>query len=827
MDIRLLAPAFLFLLGTLPLLWLFPRRLHDRGLGLLRSAVIALLVVALARPVGLADSNEEYQVLVWDGSPSTAHMSLAEATESFLDSLGPQAQPVLVRFGGDGGRDPAVAGGHPVPGADRFTASLVVRAAGSPIAEALTLAARSIPLGARGAITLVSDGLATDRAWGPVVQDLCARGIPIHTTLTPGPAGVQPVSLRPAGPLRVGQTGRLIVDLVGGPAVALVRLGGADGQLAEVPRVQVADRTSVPLEFEVRAAGYQSLAVEVTIPGSPPAILDARLAIQDPLAVLYLGHRMVDGADRIGDLVGPGFRLQDFQDASAIGPLDTYDLVILDDRPLELIPEDLQARLVREVADNGLGLLVAGGRAAFGPGGYQDSILAEILPVEFSQAEEKRDPSIALVVIIDTSGSMTGTRVQLAKEVARLAIRRLLPHDKVGIVEFYGSKRWAAPIQAASNSIELERALNRLDAGGGTVFLPAIEEAFYALRNVQARYKHVLLLTDGGVERGDFEPLLRRMSEAGMNVSTALIGGQAHSDFLVDLANWGRGHFYSVPNRFNLPEVFLKLPTTARLPAYRAGTIAVASQGGPGWWGEVDRSTVPPLAGYVETRSRPGAEDILVTEGQPILSSWRYGLGRVTALMTEPLGAGTSTWRDWLDYGTFLGRVLSRTAADDEPFTFAVRRSDHRLTVTARRGAARPEVMPTARLLQDAGPATPLVFRERSPGVFTAEVVLPPDREARIEAGIEGRETRTRLVSAAYADIAAELQVDPELALDLRALAAATGGQHGSLEELGATGFATGGGDRAVGIFRLWPWCLLLALVTYLGELLYRRTRAR
>jgi hypothetical protein len=501
--------------------------------------------------------------------------------------------------------------------------------------------------------------------------------------------------------------------------------------------------------------------------------------------------------------------------------------VILDDRPVELIPDDLQERLVREVSANGLGLLVAGGRAAFGPGGYQDSILAEILPVEFSQAEEKKDPGIALVVIIDTSGSMTGTRVQLAKEVARLAIRRLLPHDKVGIVEFYGSKRWAAPIQSASNSIELERALNRLDAGGGTVFLPAIEEAFYALSNVQARYKHVLLLTDGGVERGDFEPLLRRMSEAGMNVSTALIGGQAHSDFLVDLANWGRGHFYSVPNRFNLPEVFLKLPATARLPAYRAGTIPVSPQGGWGWWGDVDRSAVPPLAGHVETRSRPGAEDILVAEGQPILSTWRYGLGRVTALMTEPLGAGTSTWRDWADYGTFLGRVLSRTASDDEPFTFAVQRSDHRVTVTAIRGAARPEVMPIARLLADQGPGTPLVFRERSPGVFTAEVVLPPEREARIEAGIDGGRAVTRLVSAAYADIAPELQVDPELALDLSALTAATGGQHGSLPALAALGFPTGGGAGAVGVFRLWPWCLLLALVSYLGELVYRRTRAR
>ena len=75
---------------------------------------------------------------------------------------------------------------------------------------------------------------------------------------------------------------------------------------------------------------------------------------------------------------------------------------------------------------------------------------------EMIQKEEKRDPSTTLVVIIDTSGSMNGERVQLAKECARLAIRRLLPHDKVGIVEFYGSKRWAAPIQPASDSLRNE-----------------------------------------------------------------------------------------------------------------------------------------------------------------------------------------------------------------------------------------------------------------------------------------------------------------------------------------------------------------------------------
>jgi len=65
-----------------------------------------------------------------------------------------------------------------------------------------------------------------------------------------------------------------------------------------------------------------------------------------------------------------------------------------------------------------------------------------------------QDPDIRnirphVVLLVDTSGSMVGNRMTLAKQVARLAMRRLQPHDKVGIVEFYGAKRWAAPIQPA------------------------------------------------------------------------------------------------------------------------------------------------------------------------------------------------------------------------------------------------------------------------------------------------------------------------------------------------------------------------------------------
>ena len=420
--------------------------------------------------------------------------------------------------------------------------------------------------------------------------------------------------------------------------------------------------------------------------------------------------------------------------------------------------------------------------------------------------------------------------VQLAKEVARLAIRRLLPHDKVGLVEFYGAKRWAAPIQPASNSIEIQRALNRLDAGGGTVIMPAIEEAYYALQNVQTRFKHVLVLTDGGVEQGAFEPLLRKMAQKGINVSSVLVGAQAHSEFLVSMANWGKGRFYAVPDRFNLPEILLKQPTTARLPAYRRGDHRVRARGGRGWWGRVAPDSMPPLDGYVELRSRTGAEVLVETRrgNHPVVATWRYGLGRVTTLATEPVGPGSTRWQSWEDYGAWLARVWARSARRVRPpFRWTIRRHDHRVEVEAARVAATApawrDAEPRARLL-GAQPRA-LEFARRADGVFVASAVVDPAVEARVQAHAQaGPRTgaMTRLVAAAHAGRAPETMVDPAAAFDIEAAATETGGTSWT-PSAGAPAARAGETRRLV---ELSPWLALLAVLLLFFEL-YDRRRSR
>lgn len=825
---RFLEPGFLILALPALLLWIGPVAAHRRVHAAIRTLVWLLVVFALARPVAERADDRSFHTVIIDRSASVTNAADDES-RAWLDeaqSNGGARLTVVEIDGGD--REPL--------SLREATQHLTIAASGAtPLAGALDAAARSLPVGAAGSrITLLTDGLATTDSSGSgfahALDDLGARGITVEMIPLTGAEGdLRVVGLSETKPARVGRETILLAQLVGGGQVVTCRLMGPDGELARVDGVQADGATSIPLRFTPDKAQFLDLTVTLEVTdGSDPVGGDLSfqrtLCVDAPLDVLYLGSRVQGGAGKLAELLGDGFNVTDGGASDSIGGAD---VVVLDDRPAKDVPQALQEEIIEAVTNGSTGLLASGGEASFGPGGYHEEPIEQLLPVEFVQKEEKRDPSTTLVVIIDTSGSMGGNRVQLAKEVSRLAIRRLLPHDKVGMVEFYGAKRWAVPIQPASNSIEIERALNRLDAGGGTVILPAIEEAYYGLKNVRTRFKHVLILTDGGVETGAFEPLLRRMADDGMNVSTVLIGPDAHSEFLVNIANWGQGRFYSVPNRFNLPEILLKQPASAKLPAYRPGIVNVRAQGGPSWWGDIDPEATPPVSGYVETRTRPGAMSLLETEdeGHPLLATWRYGAGRVTALTTELTGPGTESWSEWDGYGELLARTLERTAADDaEPFGWQLKRvPGGALVVAERRKPAgdsgadargtihRPSILRADRAAIDSLAKTAGELDRVAPDRFERFIPLAPDEGLRLSCGTSGRlPWRKVLALDPIAGGAREHQVSPDVADSLQLRFAALGSTPPAEPTL-----------RRLREFA--PLLALIALLLYLVDVAYRR----
>ena len=837
MSLSFLQPVMALLFVVVPLLWFLPSRpriVH----GVIRTLVLTLAILALMQPVLVRSAVEQHHAMVLDQSsslfPGESEGAVAVAGD-LLGRLGAGQSATLVQLGGSA----------TVPlDADIEWMRTPAEAATdgrSPLGDALELAAQSIPVGMSGSVMLISDGRSTDRHWGGPLAQIFERGIPVHT-----------VQLRPhddpflvnlqSSTARPGESVRVTVDVVGTGTAFEVILASGDDILGSSGLFDCESRCPVAIEFEAAQAGFLDITAELRAPAEADGDfsnnrLHGVVAVQDPLRVLHVGDRQGGAIDRLRSLLGTGFDLTDTPPDGIGDGFDFtgFDVVMLDDAPARLFSVESQRRLITAVQAQGVGVLASGGGGAFADGGYHGTPVADILPVEITGEEEKIDPSVGLAIIIDTSGSMAGSRIELAKQVARIAVRRLQPHDRIGIVEFYGAKHWAVPMQPASNKIEIDRAIGRMKAIGGTILYPAIQEAYYGLKNVNTRYKHILLITDAGVEDSNYERMVRRISRDNINVSTILAGQGGHNLIMSDIANWGQGRFYSVGDQFSLVELILKQPSTRKPPRYKRGVFEVTALGGRGWWGAAD-PRVPALLGYSEVEAREGAETLLEEAAgrDPILASWRFGLGRVTALMTEPVGEGTARWNDWPDYGAFLGRLLARTAADNPPFRLTLKRRRHLLALTAERTSHDAGLSPRAEMLDAGGSpmSTGIEFMQNAPGLFEAEVVLPPGETARVEvtaslARVDQPVQRIALPAAS--DIANEKQVDPARALDLERLAHRTGGVHlanvGGTPPSGPVGewLAGNQGELSYVVTRLWPLLLLLALAAYIGELLYRR----
>ena len=825
----LLSPwwCLIVLFALLP--WVGPWRGSNLVQNVLRSLVFIFLGLALAQPRMAIDNQRVDRVLIIDRSKSVT----TDAKDAITNQLSKFSEAFDSKTCGH-----LVVIGEPLANisASQFKSvsqlSSETAQGSSPLAAAIARAQSLIPNKGAGSVTIASDSLATRSDDDRAIAALRANKIPIHwIELRNTERPPTPVQVRWPDALRQGTSSRLIVRVVSTAAASgEVTLMHDNEALAAAPFNNSNQQQHVELTFEPKEAGFLDCEVVVSS-GEESQSLAVVLPIEKPHQLLYLGDLQKGGAEKLSEMLGAGFEVTcgNVDDPTSLDEmLQKTDLVMLDDMPATAIPKEAERQLVDAVQNDGLGIVMSGGRASFGSGGWHSRPIESLLPVELVQKEEKRDPSTSLVIVIDTSGSMTGVRVQLAKEVARLAMRRLLPHDKVGIVEFFGAKRWAAPLQPASNAIELQRALNRMDAGGGTVILPALEEAFYGLQNVDTRYKHVLVLTDGGVEPGDFESLMRRMSGEGINVSTVLAGGGYHSEFLVNIANWGKGRFYNVPNRFNLPEILLKQPSTTKLPAYRPGSHAVDARGGTGWWGDVDMSKAPNLAGYVESKPRVGSQVLLETakEKHPILTTWRYGLGRVTTLTTEPLGKGTQPWQAWDEYSQALSRILQRSAADArDPFQFNVENDGGKVIVHAIGQKSRSKMttqnMPVAKV---ADSDETLNFIRRSPDRFVAFLPAPPKGQSmRIQTSSSATPLRQQHLVVASPTVE-ETHVDPQASIDLGKLADVAGGQRFSLTSdwiNAPTSIPTGR--------TFWSpasWLFGLSLLLFLVEIVWRRLPA-
>jgi Ca-activated chloride channel family protein len=150
-----------------------------------------------------------------------------------------------------------------------------------------------------------------------------------------------------------------------------------------------------------------------------------------------------------------------------------------------------------------------------------------------------------VILIIDTSGSMSGERIRQAQKSLVYALQQLQPEDRFNVLEFNSRYRLLYRQMMPASFANIEDAsdwVNDLVADGGTEMLPVIEDAL-SLPTDPAYLRQVIFVTDGSVsnEQAVLQMIQRRLHRA--RLFTVGIGAAPNNYLLSKAAEIGRGTF--------------------------------------------------------------------------------------------------------------------------------------------------------------------------------------------------------------------------------------------------------------------------------------------
>ncbi|WP_165071902.1 VWA domain-containing protein [Paludisphaera rhizosphaerae] len=675
-QFELTRPWWLLGLLALPAIaWYYHRSLVDlarwqRQISLgVRAVVVGLLVLAMAGLTLLRPTREQFVVFAVDQSMSLGDdarkaaddyvaRAVAAAGTNRCAVLPFAAVPGRLRTGEDAKRPASSPEAAPAAAIDRM---------GTDLAAALEVASAAAPPFYVPRIVLISDGNATS---GDALRAAAGLRGSVEVSTVPLPVRddpeVQVSSVNVPAQVQQGEGFRieLVIDSNHDDDQGRVEVYRGDVKAADQPVKLKKGENRLSLSQTIEQGGMTPITARIV--GARDTLLDNNsdfgLVFTSGKPRILLAESDPDQAKQLAWALEEQDLQVDVRPARGVpetlAELQNYDLVILSNVPATALTAKQMQATRSYVQDLGGGLIMLGGDQSFGLGGYYKTTLEEILPVRSDFEKEKEKPSLAMMLVIDKSGSMGGEKIEMAKEAARAAVELLGPSDQIGVLAFEGDNFWVSELHPCSDKGYVLDRIAALEAGGGTNMAPAMEESFETLRGAVAKLKHVIILTDGVSSPGDFRGIAEAMSAERITVSTVAMGADADQALLEEIAQVGSGRYYVADDPGQVPQIFAKETVTASKSAINeqpfTPTVVRPSQ----VLADVGLDSAPFLLGYVITRPKPTSEVILATEnGDPLLSWWRYGLGMSVAFTSDAKSRWGAEWLSWPQFGQFWAQI--------------------------------------------------------------------------------------------------------------------------------------------------------------------------
>ena len=380
--------------------------------------------------------------------------------------------------------------------------------------------------------------------------------------------------------------------------------------------------------------------------------------------------------------------------------LTSFKAVVLDDRRYSSKLDVLE----NYVRDGG-GLVVVGGQDSYDLDNYRNSSLEKFLPVISSPSSFEGGKTVVLV--LDISFSLLSTRTKdgtpLLDYEKALAIELLKSPDfrdyKVGVIVF-GTKAYDVldPIPLSRGRSVLEERISALSpTGTENSHLDNGLQLAWDMLNVSGGKGELMVLSDGNL--WNYEDVLKRSAVLlrQMNTTTRLIQVQAipgKTGNLDDLAGQTGTEFIS----FVYPD---SITTKVAQPAEEKPQEEQPLSGYPiavsnkNHYITSDLELNATITGFNDVTPKTGSQRLVaMTDGKPVLTTWRYGLGRVAAFSTDD----GSAWAGKLyekPASQLISAMVNWAVGDPRSETDRVEAEDGwqgtplKITIT---GSARPDI---------------------------------------------------------------------------------------------------------------------------------------
>ncbi len=682
-EVTILEPRWFYLLALVPYVFLVVgETLSDLSLSQLilscvwRSTLVAGLALALARPSIVSENTKVATVILVDVSPSITDKQLGAAQKYVDDAFRARRgedQLFVVSFG-ERPRTLASQGGKP-PVLARHEGEQ----AGTDIQAALQLAYGLYPPGYLPRAVVISDGNQTS---GDVLAEAYKAqefGVKVSWQVFDADRAkeIRVVALHLPDEVKGGAPFEIVGEVwsTHDEEVTLnLRQDDFPNGLEPSKTVQLHEGINrVAFKTEAKSAGFTTYKLTLRQPKEDTERANNETVATAPVKgrprVLYIEGEY-ERQPQVAAYLKKALEREniDVEVRGARGvpssaqELERYDLVLLSDVAQMFLGLAQMQAIESYVRDLGGGFVMAGGEDSFGSGGYQGTRIEKILPVRFDGEKEKSQPSLAIALVIDRSGSMSGAKIEMAKESARATAEVLEPDDLISVIAFDNQPYTVVRLQRASNRLRISTDIARLQPGGGTNILPALQEAYQVLAPVNAKVKHVILLSDGQAGYEGIAEVCREMRANRITVSAVGIG-DADRNLLQLVAENGEGRFYLAEDASELPKIFVKETQEvqkSQLVEDVVKAIVVKKVETIEGTGVED---APYLHGYVSTKAKPMSEVILVSDerGEPLLARWRVGLGQVVAWTSDVKNRWATEWLSWPGYQKFWAQVVRST----------------------------------------------------------------------------------------------------------------------------------------------------------------------